>query len=226
MIQFNLLPAVKLEYVKARRIKRLTMLISTIVAGVSLAILVLLFMYVQIAQKDNSKDLSADIKSESSKLEGQEDLNKILTIQNQLKSLTALHDQKPVTTALLPFIQKITPLNVTLSSINVDFAAATMTMSGSADSIPTINIFVDTLKFTTFSAGDSTGSAFSAIVLTSYNKDADEGANYTISLSFDPIIFNSANKVALVIPEGKITTRSQTEKPLFESNNANTQGNQ
>lgn len=215
MIQFNLLPSVKLEYVKARRIKRLTMLISSIVTIAGLVVIISLFLWVQVQQKNHSKDLSADIKTESSKLEGIEDLNKILTIQNQLGSLSALHDQKPVTTRLLGFIKQVTPANVSIATLNVDFSLQTMEIIGSADAISTINTFADTLKFTGYIAGDSKGPAFTDVVLTSFGKD-DKGSSYTLTLKYDPNIFASASEVTLDIPADKKTTRSQTEKPLFE----------
>jgi Tfp pilus assembly protein PilN len=218
MIQFNLLPAVKMEYVKARQTKRMTVLIATLVASASLVILVLLFVGVQIAQKKHSRDLSKDIKTESSKLEDTTDLNKILTIQNQLNSLTGLHDKKPVATRLFNYVKQVTPASVSIATLNVDFDAQTISVTGSADAISSVNKFVDTLKFTTYKMADNTeGSAFSSVVLAGFGKD-DKGASYQLTLKYDPKIFDSAGDVTLNVPSSKITTRSQTEKPesLFQ----------
>lgn len=218
MIQFNLLPNVKLEYVRARRNKRLTLLVAVLAAGAALAIMVILFIGVQLVQKKYSNDLSADIKSESSKLENTPDLNKILTIQNQLASLPALHDQKPVTTRLLNFVKQVTPAKVSLANLDVDFTAGTIHITGSADALSTINIFVDTLKFTTFKTDDGKeANAFSSVVLTGFGRDA-KGASYDITFQYEPTIFSNASPVTLTVPAGKITTRSETEKPeaLFQ----------
>lgn len=217
MIQFNLLPAVKLEFVKAQRTKRLAMLFSTLVAAGSVVVLAVLFVGVQIVQKKHSRDLSADIKAESSKLESVEDLNKILTIQNQLNSLTSLHDQKPVATRLFEYIKQLTPASVNIAKLSVDFDAHTMSFNGSADTLGNINKFVDTLKFTSYKTQDAETNAFSEVVLESFGKD-DNDSRYEITLKFDPSIFSSASDVVLIIPANKITTRSQTEKPtsLFE----------
>lgn len=223
MIQFNLLPSVKLEYVKAKRNKRTTLLVSSIVAGSAFLIFIMLLVGVQVIQKNYSKSLSEDIKTESAKLTGTKDLNKILTIQNQLASLPALHDQKPVATRLLDYVKQITPAKVSTSSMNVDFDTQDITISGSADSISTINKFVDTLKFTGYKAvnnttkEEKTGNAFSAVVLSSFGRD-NKGASYQVAFKFDKEIFLGNNKVTLVVPAGKITTRSETEKPesLFQ----------
>lgn len=218
MIQFNLLPSVKLEYVQARRNKRVTVLIALLVGGVALAILIILFFAVQVAQKKYSNDLSKDIKKESTKLVANADLDKILTIQNQLNNLPALHDKKPVATQLFPYLKQVTPAKVSIANIVVDFDAQTISITGATDSIGTVNTFVDTLKFTTYTAdGGSATNAFSAVVLSNFGRD-DKGASYQITLKFDPVIFDTTKKVTLTVPQGKITTRSETEKPdaLFQ----------
>lgn len=213
MIQFNLLPSVKMEYVRARRNKRTTILIAGLAGAVSLAILVVLFVGVQLIQKKYSEDLSKDIKTESAKLENTPELNKILTIQNQLNSLTSLHDSKPVTTRIYGYLKQLTPAKVSVASLKIDYDLQTMDFTGSADSINTINKFTDTLKFTTFKTADNKeGNAFSAVVLVSFGRD-DKGASYQISLKFDPTIFAGSSDVSLIVPPNKITTRSETEKP-------------
>jgi hypothetical protein len=219
MIQFNLLPKVKLDYVRAKRNKRLTIVISLLVSGSALAIMLLLFVGVRVVQKKYSNDLSRDIKQQTSKLEGTQDINKILTIQNQLNSLTSLHDQKPAAQRLFDFMGQITPSNVSVATVNIDFTGHTMNINGSANSISSVNTFVDTIKFTTYEADGSSSdtNAFSDVVLASFGKD-DKGSSYQITLTFDPTIFDNTKQIKLTVPAGKITTRSETEKPdsLFQ----------
>ncbi len=218
MIQFNLLPSVKLEYVKAKRNKRLTVLACLLVSGLSLTVFLILFFAVQGAQKKHSADLSKDIKAESAKLAGVQDLNKILTIQNQLNSLPDLHQKKPAAPQVFAYLKQITPSNVSVANLQVDFEAQTVTITGSADSINSVNTFVDTLKFTTYTAdGGSATNAFSDVVLASFGRD-DKGASYQITMKFDPVIFDNTKQVTLTVPKGKVTTRSETEKPdaLFQ----------
>jgi Tfp pilus assembly protein PilN len=230
MIQFNLLPDVKLEYIKARKLKRMVVIVSSIVAGSALTLMILLFLGVAVFQKSHLNNLSKDINSKKGELTKTQDLDKILTIQQQLNSLPKLHDGKPVVSRLFPYIQQVTPKSVSIDSLDVDFASKTMKVSGAADSISTINTFVDTLKFTNFKTSEDKDSqasesknAFSSVVLVSFGKD-DKGSSYQISLNFDPSIFDGTLDVALSVPPGKITTRSETEKPapLFEPNKDST----
>lgn len=217
MIQFNLLPEVKLEYVKARRTKYLTVLMSLIVIGVSVGVVSLLFFGVQIVQKKHSSDLSNDITSEVNNLKSIKDLEKILTVQNQLNSLPALHDGKPVATRLIGYLQQLTPTNVTIAELTVNYEDQTIEMKGAADAIGSVNKFADTLKFTNYKTGSDSGRAFSEVVLSDFGKD-DKGTSYQLSMKFDEVIFSNTSDVVLEVPAGKITTRSQTEKPgdLFD----------
>jgi hypothetical protein len=229
MIQFNLLPDVKLEYIKARRSKRLVMLGSLVTSGVALALLVILFFGVNVLQKQHLSHLQGDIDRDSKKLGEIENLDKILTVQNQLGVLNDLHAKKPVASRMSTYIPQITPKDITISSLDVDFTSNTMAINGGGTSLSEINKFVDTLKFANYAAGDQTGKPFSSVVLASFGLNPQAAgttrATYQISLSFDPIIFDSAHNVAVQVPAG-VTTRSITEKPdsIFQQQDTQEEG--
>jgi hypothetical protein len=213
MIQFNLLPDIKLEYIKARRTKRTIMVVAAIATGVSLGIFVLLFLTVNVLQKQHINNLTEDIKRDSETLSSIEGIDRILTVQNQLNKLTELHEAKPVLSRFKTFISQITPAQVSYSDIRVDVAAGTITFTGSADSIKTVNQFVDTLKFTKYTTKDSQEQlpAFKEVVLTTFGKD-DRGASFDVNLKFEPPIFASQSEVTLVVPN-IVTTRSAIASP-------------
>lgn len=221
MIEFNLLPDVKLQYVKTRRIKRLVTLAALLVAGVSLVIFLLLLAYVDVVQHKSSNDLTSNINSTSSTLQGTQDLNKILTIQNQLAVLPTLQDQKPVASRLFGYMTEITPAQATISNMSADFVQHTLTITGHADGLATVNQYTDTLKFTTYTTSTSSKNtnAFSGVVLASFSSDAS-GADYTINASFDPTIFSETTSITLTVPK-ITTTRSVLDQPsdLFKQTN-------
>lgn len=228
MIQFNLLPDIKLEYIKAKRMKRSVILISSIVGGSAFAIFVLLFMVVNVVQKQHLSNLQTDVDNGKKTLQEKQNLSEILTIQNQLNSLPALHQEKPVASRIYSYIQQVTPQKISISTLTVNFAEQTMKIEGGTDTLATVNTFVDTLKFTSFKAdpadpdsGDSessTGNPFSEVVLsefglsTTLSSDPTKPAVYTIDLKYDPIIFQDSKLVTL-ITNPQVTTRSETEKP-------------
>lgn len=237
MIQFNLLPDVKLEYIRANRTKRLVMLVAGSVTAVSVGMFLLLFFSVNILQKQHLKNLTNDINRDSKQLQEIKDLDKILTIQNQLSKLTELHDAKVYTSRMKEYITQVTPQNVSFAEVEVKLTEGTMRFKGSADTLRTVNQFVDTLKFTKYRTLVDDGesgykyseekSAFSEVVLFDFGRD-DKGASYEITLKYDPTIFSGVsiveekegeepvkkNPVELIVPN-IITTRSVTEKPDF-----------
>jgi Tfp pilus assembly protein PilN len=221
MVQFNLLPDIKVQYLKARQQKRMFMFISTVTVVSSLAVLILLASFVFGVQKKSISDLTKDIDSKGSELQNTEDLNQILTVQNQLRSLPDLHDQKPVATRLFGYISQTTPSEASIARINVSFVDNTMTISGSATTLETVNTFIDTLKFTQYKTAsqeeDEEGKpAFSEVVLSTFGRDS-KNATYTITTKFDPLIFSEIDEVTLVVPN-VATTRSEVPKPeaLFQ----------
>lgn len=226
MIQINLLPDVKLEFVKARRLKRTIVTICTLVSIVAIAIFALCFISVTVVQKQHLDNLDGDIKSQTKELQNVPDIAKILTIQNQLNSLPGLHKDKPVASRIFTYIQQLAPKEASISSLTVDFGQQTMTVTGTADNLASVNKFADTLKFTSYTVeGDQQGggnSAFSEVTLSQFSIGSGtlggKAASYTINLKYTPEIFSSATKTKLLIPN-QVTTRSETERPqnIFEA---------
>ena len=201
MIQFNLLPDIKIQYLRANRQKHIIMLVSVIVIAVSLAALAVLLGVVYGVQKKTIADLNSDIKKSSSELQSTPDLTKILTVQNQLKALPALHDEKPVSTRLFGYLNQATPTNVVNSRTLTDFVGHTMNLSGTADSLNAVNLYIDRLKATTYhvdSNNKTEKKAFSEVTLASFGRDS-KSATYTITLNFDPTIFSEADGVTFTI---------------------------
>lgn len=214
MIQFNLLPDVKLEFIRTRRRKRTIASLSTVVTAGAVGLLVFMFLIANVWQKVTLNSLDKDIKSNSKKLQDTQDVNKILTIQNQLKSLPELHAQKPVASRLFGYLSQMTPSSINISQIHVNFDEHTIQLTGGADKLETVNKFVDTIKFTTFTTNANTTAqkAFSGVALTNYGRD-DKSASYVIDVTFDPAIFASSSEgIAVIVPK-TITTRSETERP-------------
>ena len=95
MIQFNLLPDVKIKYIKARRQKRMVMLAAFVVGAGSLAVLAMTILYVYGVQGAQIASLDKSIKTHTASINqknGQvDDIGKVLTVQSQLTSLDTLH---------------------------------------------------------------------------------------------------------------------------------------
>jgi Tfp pilus assembly protein PilN len=227
MIQFNLLPDVKLQYIRATYRKRVIIMVSIAASAVFAVIFVLLFLFVKVNQPRHLSNLDKDIDSKVRTLKEKKDLDKILTIQNQLNSLPGLHGQKVFGSRLFDYLTQLTPADAEINNIEVDFEAKTISLKGDAKDIVTVNKFVDTLKFTDYKiAGESAkeGKAFSSVVLQSFNIGSggqSSEASFDIMATFDEAIFSNtaeegkavANGVTLIVPK-ITTTRSQTQSAI------------
>lgn len=216
MIQLNLLPDVKIQYIKAQRTKRLVMAASFIVGGVSFGILAILFLATSF-QQQHLNNLDKDIREKSEQLKAEKDIDRILTVQNQLGAIDSLHAQKPAVNRLGNFLPKLTPKNVTISNLEISFTESTVIIDGNAKSIKKVNEFIDTLKFTDYNQGDETSKAFSEVILASFQRSSSEESagedpvNYQITFSFDPVIFDNTKKINLTVP--KTVTTQSSDRP-------------
>lgn len=218
MIQFNLLPDVKLEYIKTERIKHAVVSGAIIATSVAVAIFLLLFITVHVVQQQIISSKTATIKEKSGELKDTTDLPKILTIQNQLISLPGLHASKPAAIRTFSLIQQITSTDISLTDVTVDYTANTVSISGEAPSLGAINTMVDTVKYAEYraqqTASDSkSAKVFSNVVLSQFSRDSDKGS-FTITASYDPKIFDNTIDVAFDVPT-KITTRSVEQQPTL-----------
>lgn len=216
MIQFNLLPDVKIKYIKARQLKNKIMTASLLVIAGSVA-LVLLVGLMQLGQRKNISDLTKDINSTKSSIQSTADLDKILTIQNQLNTLPDLHNKKPITSRFFDYLNKLTPADVKLSTFEMNTVDSAITITGTAPNLETVNRFADTLKFATLIEGDQQGVKAFTDVATTLTRGG-QGSNFSISAKYDKSIVDATKNPQLVIPS-IISSRSETEKPaqLFEN---------
>lgn len=238
MIQLNLLPDVKLKYIKAQKTQSLVIGISFIVTVIAVAILALL-LAIDFGEKASISSLKSKVANNTSILTGKPEISSILTVQNQLESLKSLYAERPAIARLFStYLDEVTPENVSLNQLSANLTENTLTLTGTADSLTTVNKYVDTLKFTTYGINGSKSSvkAFTNVVLSSfgYNSQAQnssQAASFTINLDFAPTIFNDTDNVKLTVPN-LITTRSEMAVPgdLFKAapsgNSSSTTGGQ
>ncbi|MBX4197092.1 hypothetical protein KW801_00865 [Candidatus Saccharibacteria bacterium] len=213
-IQFNLLPDVKLEFDRQLKAKRFVYTVSFLASAVVLAIFVISFLSVNVLQKKLLDNANNDINNYSQKLKSIPNLDKVLTIQNQLNSLPNLHQQKHYASRLFGYLPQITPANINIGRLTISTVNSTIDIQGTSDKVETINKFVDTLKFTSYTVGSDQNTkklAFSNVLLTKIDRD-DKGASYTVDATFDPALFSGSQGVTLVVPQ-ETTTRSVINTP-------------
>jgi Tfp pilus assembly protein PilN len=231
-LQFNLLPDVKQEYLKTKRTKRTVITASIVASAIALFILLFAVTTVYVINKKQLADADSNIKKYSNELQSIKNLDKILTIQNQLKSIQTQHQSKHKMSRIYTYLPQVTPAHVCISQLSIDSASSVMSFQGSSDSQKSINTFVDTLKFTKYKAAGNkdaaSQNAFPSVTETQFgistsatntstNTTKCQGvaapAGYQLSVKFDPALFANASVVELKVPQGLVTTRSVINDP-------------
>lgn len=218
-VQFNLLPSVKLDYIKAQSTRSRVTAIASVVCGIAVFILIVIILFVEVVQKKQLNDASTQISTASKAIQSQTDITKILTVQNQLTTLSNLHSNKHITSRVFDDLVQITPAGVNLSRLSLDYTKNIITIDGTADSATSVNKFVDTLKFTNYTIGsDSTNhTAFTSVVESNFNISSTT-VSYSLNVTFDPNLF--ANNIkdstgAFVAPKLVVPNQTTTRSSLF-----------
>lgn len=189
-VQFNLLPDSKLEFNRTQSTKRMVLIIGVLASAVSLCILLAMLGLVDVVQKKMMNDAQKRVDSSNQQLK-QLDVDKIITVQNQLKTLPELHDKKHIMSHIFTYLPAITPPNVSISELDIDLAQNTLKLSGTAPTQKDVNTFIDTLKYATYKVGsNSPAPAFQGVVESGFGITTS-GVGYSIDMTFDPQLFQN-----------------------------------
>lgn len=203
MIEINLVPDVKQELIRAQRIRSAVITIAIFIGLASIAVVVLLALYVYVFQAVSGSIKDKDIKSGSAQLAKVADLSKTLTIQNQLSKINELNSQKSIDSRLYDILAAIippSPNQIAISQLNLDSSTGTVTIEGQApNGYSAAEVFKKTIEGAQIKYTDSTGqnqtdTLASDISLsnTSYGEDST-GAKvlrFTIAFTYNSDVFS------------------------------------
>lgn len=224
MIRLNLLPDVKLEYLKTKRVHARVIGIASIVTIAAAGLVVLLAVWVYGGQTLHKSILTGQIEKNHDKLKSVPDIDKYLTIQNQLKYLTALHDGKSDFSRLLQFIPVLTPTaphDVKFSNVEITGDADlgnTLVFQGEAKDYTGLSTFRDTLINAKLAAQDGVEEKlFESVVVASSSIDQSSSGGsvvtFRVETVYNPNAFLSSVKNPKVIVPSITTTQSATASP-------------
>lgn len=225
MIQLNLLPDLKKEFIKSQKTKGVVISTSILVTIGAVGLSVLLFIYVTFLQQLQINLATDDIKQKEKQLSSVTDISKYLTVQAQLAALPDLHNGKGSYSRLFDFLGIINPgapNNASLSNLQLSTLDKTIIVNGTTASFESLNVFVDTLKHAEITykkngQGDPITEKMFAQALVQTSGLAHVGSNNIVSFSiktiYNPSIFDVQNtNVAAKVPN-ITTTQSVTQSP-------------
>lgn len=162
MISLNLLPDVKKDLLRVRRERNLVVSISVIVVGASIGVLLLLSgtLGVLIGAKALMENSIKNDEQTIKQAQKKKQLDKYITIQNQLKQIGKLKSDQQVYSRLMDYLTQLNPAapnNVQISSATIEAPAGssgdTSSSSSSSASADGITMTIEG-KTTNFSALD------------------------------------------------------------------------
>lgn len=162
MISLNLLPDVKKDLLRVRRERNLVVSISVVVVGASIGVLLLLSgtLGVLIGAKALMENSIKNDEQTIKQAQKKKQLDKYITVQNQLKQIGKLKSDQQVYSRLMDYLTQLNPAapnNVQISSAKIEAPAGssgdTSSSSSSSASADGITMTIEG-KTTNFSALD------------------------------------------------------------------------
>lgn len=207
MIEINLIPDVKQELLRAQKARAIVISFSILTSIVAVGVVALLLAYIFGVQGIRGVVLDDQITKKGETFSNVEDLSKILTIQNQLKTISSLNEQKSMNSRMFDVIAAITPQNagvVTFSQITVGPAGDANTqatdaktgggqihLEGQTVGYDAMEVFKKTIENTIFQYtvdGETKTLPLASNISTgdiSYGEDADGNKVLRFTIGFD-----------------------------------------
>ncbi|MDR0955700.1 MAG: hypothetical protein LBM73_01080 [Candidatus Nomurabacteria bacterium] len=234
MIQLNLLPDLKKQFLRAQKQRNIVISVCVIVSLACVGILVALGATLggQALIKSNT---TKDIAKQKTTLLGTPNLNAYLTLQNQLSQLDGLKNNQLIYSRLFAYLQQLNPTapnNMQLSSVKLGADASstststadtetgtTVTMDGKTTNFASLNTIKTTLISAqiTYAKGKDgkaqTEPLFSTVNVTSAGlsqSDSGGSVSFTLSVTFNVAAFApDSTGIKLTIPS---STTSDSDK--------------
>ncbi|MDD3035314.1 MAG: hypothetical protein PHO93_00130 [Candidatus Saccharimonadaceae bacterium] len=230
MIEINLVPDVKQELIKAQHARTAVATIAILVGAISIAIVLLLAVYVFMIQGFRSSIYDGEINKYDKEFSSVDDLSKILTIQNQLNTLPSLNESKHITSRIFNVLNAIippTPNDIKVSTLTVKTSEDSITIEGYAqNSYAALDVFKKTLLNAKIKYKDSSGNSQEPVNLASnvsigndsYGQDAtgNKVLRFTLTFNYAEELFALSSKDATVTITGEDNaTDSYKGIPIF-----------
>ncbi len=215
MIEINLIPDVKREYLKTRMLRNTVISMSIVVGIIIVGIAVVLGLFLA-GQLVTQSIQDSTIKSGSEELIAVEDINKMVTIQQQLKSIDGQHESKAIRSRLIDVMSAINPPepnNVQISTLKLNPEESTISIEGSAvNGYIALEVFKKTITNTSVQTQqddqDVKVPLASDIVAgdTSFgeNSDGQRVLRFTFTFKYPDELFKMSDAPVLIVtPQGR-----------------------
>ncbi len=226
MIQINLIPDVKLDLIRTQRHRNAVISVAMIAMIATISIVILIAFYVFGAQALRDKMANDNISKEEKNLLSIEDLDKNVTIQNQLATIDKTHEEKLMTSRIFGILNVLrqpgTPNEVNILSFamskqdgTISLVAQTKTRGFEAADIFKKNI--EALRVTYKPLNDdgtvpeskeneqqvTFATEVNLSSPTANQSDSTDSVSFNISFKYNEEVFSMKNHIEEIIGLGK-----------------------
>ena len=233
MITLNLLPDIKLEYLKTRRTQARVVSTAILVTAAVIGLVVLVAIWVYGVQAVQKSYLTGEIEKNGKELKQLPEIDKYLTLQNQLGKLTALHEGKNDFSRLLTYLPALNPAppnNVTFTSVEAGTTELGNALSfrGETSNYTALNTFRDTLINATLKHEGTSEKLFDSVVVSSSSLELGATGGvlvvFSIDTTYNPNAFLSSVKDPVVsVPQITTTPSTQAAPNAFRQSSVKEQ---
>lgn len=227
MIEINLVPDVKQEFIRAKRVRTIVISGAILTGLASVGVVVLLALYLFGVQGVRTALADDNIKKEYETLKQVDDIENTLTIQHQLTKLSDLHNDKNITSRffdLLVAINPSAPNNVSFSQAHLDAEEGVVRLEGQASNgYNAADALKKTILETSISYRDSNNELQTAKLAnhvstpeSSYGEDSSgrKVLRFTLIFEYEASFFARSSGNAIIIrPDFKDVTDSYLRLP-------------
>jgi hypothetical protein len=213
MIEINLIPDVKQELLKARKIRSAVISVVVLVGIASVGVVIVLAMYVFGGQWVRDSIVNDSISKEYKTLSSVEDLANTLTVQNQLTKLSDQHEGKMVNSRIFDILSTIIPPepnNIAINKLSINSEDSTITIEAQAvNGYPALETFRKTIEATSISYSIDGDSDVKTIPLATDLRDGERSygddesgkkvLRFAISFTYADELFSRSSKNAVII---------------------------
>jgi hypothetical protein len=212
MIEINLIPDVKQELLRAQRARTVVISIAIVASIIAAGIVTLLAVWVFAVQTVRQTVADGDIKKAYSQLQSNNDLSKVLTVQNQLTKITDLNNAKHIDSRVFDVLAAMLPAapnNVEISDFGVDSTTDTITIQAQASNLyQALEVFKKTVAGATYTYNDGTGTKTETLATNistadvSYGEDSNgqKVLRFTLSFTYPDSLFSPLSTNLKLIP--------------------------
>lgn len=226
MIEINLIPDVKREFIHAQKMRNVAITVAVLVGAAAAAIVVILGLLLG-AQALHESLARGQVKDQFKQLQSIDNIDNVLTIQNQLSKISSINDKKTIDSRLFDVLGAISPAapnDIKISNVQLNPTDKIMTIEGLApNGFAATETFRKTILNTklesTLDGQVTTVPLSEAVTLgeTSYGEETDGSKVLRFTLSFtypDGLFDNSLKQLRIITPTSAIdVTDSRTRVP-------------